>query len=317
MVKSAYEDVEVLEFLNSLVRRSVLELRPTLEMVGVRYLEAEKESSKPPGEIEAWLETMAEQGVFERRYLNRVLFCPVCRSSCVWSYYTCKRCGSSNVERVELLEHIKCGYMSSRKDFTRSGKPVCPGCKTQLVAIDVDHRLVGECYECFDCGHRTDAPSVIHNCGNCQKSFTYREAVYTRLVAYRISEDALKKIGVGVTYLAMIRRILKECGFDARIRSSLKGASGNVHNFDIIAEKGGFLLVIDVSSEGREEDLLRLLGKKIDTKPAASLLVTISNYEGVSSLGKVYGISVIRAGSEGELESNLRAFLKGRRDGSR
>ena len=69
-------------------------------------------------------------------------------------------------------------------------------------------------------------------------------------------------------------------------------------------------LAMDVSPEVRQEDITALLAKKINVKSTGALLLVSSNKESLEPLGKVYGITVIDASSQGSLEKDLLAYLE-------
>jgi len=316
--------------LGELIKQGVLELKPTIKKTGVSYAEVEEglketDSSK----VSAVLKDLESRGALESKLFDRVLMCPDCGSPEVYSKYTCPRCHSINVEYTELLEHVKCGYIGPRNKFVKGSSLVCSGCQATLEEGTTEQRvagkhdrqieaaayaglkylLIGTCYQCEKCGYRFDAPIIIHVCQNCRRDFTHQEARYVKVYEYRITEEAVGKIGRETPLLETIGRALREGGFATQLDAHLPGASGVQHPFNVVAERDGVRLVIDVSTGGKKSDVVSLLGKKVDVKPTEALLIDLSNSEDLASLGQVYGITVFNAANEKELEKELGSFL--------
>jgi hypothetical protein len=64
----------------------------------------------------------------------------------------------------------------------------------------------------------------------------------------------------------------------------------------MVAAKGGVKLIVDVSTFGGQNDLVSLLGKKMDLVGSDALLVDMTGNEELSSLGKVYNIQILPPG---------------------
>jgi len=298
------------ELLGKLIKQGVLELTPTLNKAGIRYVEAEETwENADPAEIKGALENLERKGALVSKFIDRVLTCPDCSSPEVYSKYACSKCNSINVEYTELLEHMKCGYIGSKNKFIKDSSLVCPGCQAELVDAAVQYRVIGNCYQCEKCGHRFDAPEIIHFCQQCKRSFTHREAKYIKIYAYKIADETISKFGKDLPLFETVGEILRENGFGTQFNAEIDGASGVQHPFDIIAKKEKILLVIDVSLSGDKNDVVSLLGKKMDVNPTKSLLLDMSNREELASLGKVYDITVFKGANEKELRNKLRSFL--------
>jgi len=298
------------KLLGKLIKRGVLELTPTLNKVGIRYVEAEETwKDADPAQVKSALENLERKGALVSKFIDRVLTCPDCSSPEVYSKYACSKCNSINVEYTELLEHMKCGYIGSKNKFIKDSSLVCPGCQAELVDAAVQYRVIGNCYQCEKCEYRFDTPDIIHFCQQCKRSFTHREAKYIKIYTYKIADETISKFGKDLPLYESVEEILRENGFDTQFNAKIDGASGVQHPFDITAKKEKVLLVIDVSLSGDKNDAVSLLGKKMDVNPTQSLLIDMSNRKELVSLGKVYDITVFKGANEKELRNELRSFL--------
>jgi hypothetical protein len=90
---------------------------------------------------------------------------------------------------------------------------------------------------------------------------------------------------------------LKQNGLQIQYEYEIKGVSGSTHQFDLAATIGSSLLLIDYSF-GDSQELVALLGKKLDIPGAESALIDFSDNEELLNLGKVYNIPIIDTGKQ-------------------
>jgi hypothetical protein len=305
-------DPEVQKLLGKLIKRGVLEFRPALTREGIHYVEIEMDLKDADSVyIEDMLQNLEKQGILEPKVVDRVLTCPDCGSPEVYSKYACPKCDSHNVEYTELVEHTKCGYIGSKDKFMKGSSLVCPGCQAKFVEElkAIAFREIGNCYQCEKCGQRFDKPEVIHFCQQCKRSFTHREAKYIKIFAYKIANETINKFSKDLPLFDSVEEILREKVFDIQFHAQLTGKSGVQHPFDIVAKRKNILLVADVSLTGDKNDAVSLLGKKMDVNPTEALLIDLSDHKELLSLGKVYGITILKGGNEKQLKRELRNFL--------
>lgn len=292
---SAHDEDQERELLRKLVKKGVLELKPTLNKLGIRYLEAEKAWKKTDStHVKSILKSLEKRGVLKSKFIDRILTCPDCGSPKVYSKYTCPKCNSHNVEYTQLLEHMKCGYISSKDNFTKGPSLVCPKCQAELKEEAIHYRVIGNCYECEKCGYRFDKPEIIHICQKCRRNFTYQEAKYLKIFSYKITDKTVNDFRKDIPILDNIQNILTQKGFEVQMYPQITGTSGVQHPFDILAEKNQTLLVIDISITGNKNDMITLLGKKVDVNPTKALIIDLSKLDELTPLEKVYDITVIK-----------------------
>jgi hypothetical protein len=297
------------EFLHKLIKKGVLELKPSFNQVGVHYLEVEETwKNADSTQVKGILQNLEKKGAFKSQLVDRVLTCPDCSSPEVYSKYTCPKCYSINVEYTELLEHMKCGYIGSNDKFIKDSLLVCPNCQTQLTDEALNYRAIGNCYQCEKCGYRFDKPEIIHVCQKCGRNFTYQEAKYIKIFAYKIADEIVNDLRRDLPVLESIEKILTEKGFKVQLHPQITGISGVQHTFDILAEKNETRIVIDTSITGNKNDMISLLGKKLDVNPTKALIIDLSNLDELTQLGKVYDITVFKTINTYNLSDFLENF---------
>ena len=310
VLASARAEEKELDLLRRLVKKGVLELRPSLDKSGIHYADAEEVlKSGDSGFVKRVLEDLTKKGALKSKIVNRVLTCPKCDSPEVHSKFTCPKCGFDGVELTALLEHMKCGYIGTRSDFVKGADLVCPRCSTTLSGAAGNYRVIGNFYQCDSCGNRFDRPEVLHVCQNCGRSSTYHDAAYVKLFSYRVSEDVVKEFGRELPILDNTRKLLTDKGFTVKLRAKVSGSSGVQSSFDIVAEKGDVRLVIDVSVEGNKNDIIGLLAKKMDVNPTRALILDLSDGDELTLLGKVYDIVVLKARVDQSIPDEFESFL--------
>lgn len=297
------------EFLRKLIKKGVLELKPDLNKVGVHYAEAEETWKNADSiQVKGILQSLEKKGALKSQFIDRVLTCPDCSSPEVYTKYTCPKCNSLNVEYTELLEHMKCGYIGSNDKFIKDSILVCPNCQTQLTDEALHYRVIGSCYQCEKCGYRFDKPDIIHICQKCGRNFKYQEAKYIKIFAYKITEETVNALKGDLPVLETIKKTLSDKGFKVQLHPLIAGTSGVQHTFDILAEKNETRIIIDISITGNKNDMISLLGKKLDVNPTKALIIDLSNLDELTQLGKVYDITVFKTADTNNLSNFLENF---------
>ena len=306
----ATDEDEEQKLLRKLIKRGVLELTPTLNKTGIRYVEAEETwKTADSVQVKGALENLEKKGALKSKFIDRVLTCPDCGSPEVYSKYACPKCNSINAEYTELLEHMKCGYIGSKDKFIKDSSLVCPGCQAELKEEAIHYRVIGNCYQCEKCGYRFDTPEIIHICQECRRTFTYQEAKYIKIFAYKITDETVNDFGRDLPILENIKKILVDKGFKVQLHPQITGASGVQHSFDILAEKNETRLVVDISITGNKNDMISLLGKKVDVNPTKALIIDLSKLDKLTPLEKVYDITVFKTTENHNLLNQLENFL--------
>jgi predicted RNA-binding Zn-ribbon protein involved in translation (DUF1610 family) len=300
---------EETDFLHKLIKKGVLELKPSLDKSGVRYADAEETWNVNPREAQDIIRNLTEKGVLKAEFVDRVLTCPKCGSPDLHSKYACPRCKSYNVEFTELLEHVKCGNIGSKESFAKGPSLVCPRCNVKLAKENADYRVLGNFYQCEKCGNRFDKPDIVHVCQNCANTSTYQEAKYLKTFAYRVTEEAIKDSQRELPILDNLKKMLIRGGFKVQSHTKVKGISGAQSPFDILASKNNISLVIDVSATGNKNDIIALLAKKVDVNPTKAIIIDLSTSGELTNLGKVFDIAVFKATADEDAPADFESYL--------
>jgi len=296
------------ELLRNLMKKGVLELKPTLNKLGVHYVEVEEICKRADlNQIRALLENLEKKGVLKSEFVERVLTCPYCGSPEVYSKYTCPKCDSQNLEYSELLEHIECGYIGPRDSFRTDSQLACPNCQTRFREELILCRVIGRSYLCEKCGYHFDKPGIVHVCQRCGGNFTYQEAKYIKIFAYKIP-DEINHFRRELPVLESIKKILTDNGFKVKLHPKITGSSGTRHTFDILAERSETRLVIDISLTGKKNDGISLLVKKMDVNPTKAIIIDLSPLDELTPLEKIYNITVLKA-TNSHLPNYFQNFL--------
>ncbi len=186
----------------------------------------------------------------------------------------CPYCGSSDVSKEELLEHVGCGYVGRASDFLRGGEcAVCPRC-----GRPAELRRIGSWFYCRSCGRSFQHPRLMADFGGRVVPVEDLEpVVVTRYELNPELEDEVR--GVLAIYSALEGR-LRSLGYSLDGSTSVVGASGVVHRFDLAARSPSGVLYADVLLAEDETMLLAglvgSLAKYVDVGGGSRILLLLA-----------------------------------------
>jgi DNA-directed RNA polymerase subunit RPC12/RpoP len=293
--------------LNYLVDNGIKEIKPTIRYDSIKFDELEDfRKINRIEDLNSLLKNVTLKGYFNELEFDRSIFCPNCGSIHKQTKYNCARCNSIKVKRYELIEHSTCGYIAERKAFLNEENIfVCPGCSRKTTSKtrksknkDVGvFNVIGTSYSCDNCGHKFDKPEVTNICQNCGTIYDYKNSLYNIQYYYNLTDKIMEITPIRQTrhILRTTESILNEHGYEVKLDGVIEGKSGEKRVLDIVAEKDEKMLLIDLSHWGKEEDILSLLGKKMDTDAEATIMIDISGNEKMKQLGEIYNIKTFNS----------------------
>jgi transposase-like protein len=304
--------------LNHMLGRQKAELVPEFDVkLGPRFVAVETIAGQNSADARRFLEKLADAKILERRFHEKYMACPACRSTDVPVKYNCPRCQSFEIQQKALWEHIACGVIDKEGAFKKGNEVKCPRCGREIVDTKLGIRQVGTWFECRACAKAFDLPTLEHVCRNCGRKFTVEDGILLDSYSYVIVKEAEKEFREGTLFLRPLKDALEALNFTVRIPGMLRGASGMEHVFTLTAsrrhEGKDEVVVMDVvSSEGPadENPVIGLFAKKYDTNPDRSILVAIPAVgNGGKRLASLYRIDVIETVSASEATGKLKSLI--------
>jgi ribosomal protein L37AE/L43A len=191
--------------------------------------------------------------------------------------------------------------MDVEENFHKDYKLICPKCQDELRKPDVDYRRAGIWCTCRDCGKSFDIPVATLFCRDCHGNFTYEDVKVKDVYAYKLKKEAKEEAALGWVLIAPIKEFLAENGFRIEGPGFLKGKSGAIHMFDIVARKGeapAKLTVIDLATSTdtcvTEQPVIALFAKMFDVSPENAYLIAIPKInDNGKRMAKLYNIHLI------------------------
>jgi hypothetical protein len=314
-----YKDRNVQLLLDKFLNGEVSEIEPVYEsgqgysfpivesIVGGHFLKAE-----------AFLERLFRAGIFQRRLVDKVVFCPKCDSANVSVRYCCPYCRSYDIRKSSLIEHVKCGYMDVEDNFLKSGRLVCQKCNSELKKPNVDYRRAGIWCTCGNCAKSFDIPVTSLICRDCGESFSFEDALIKDVYSYAMSDEARQEVSRGWVLIAPLRELLLEKEFEVEAPAFLKGKSGANHMFDIVARKGKTnkkVTVIDLAISSKnvvsEQPVIALFAKIFDVSPDNAYLIAVPKIsENAKKMAELYHIQLVDAKNQNEAVKALKEKMK-------
>jgi transposase-like protein len=248
------------------------------------------------------LDDLVSDGILEKKVYEKLIVCPIhpnTFSSSVRLY--CPKCHSMNVEKLNLFEHKKCGFIteSSNFDFTDQDNSVCPSCKKSIKNFEKEVRVPAMWYQCDDCEEKFDNAVVKLHCRKHEHDFDTNSGQFITTFSYKLKNSEISINSDTNQIKSELLKLLQGFNFDAKLNVSIKGKSGNVHEIPVYAKSKAtgesILIFIRNQPTGVDQsDMNSILVPKLDIDPTNTLLVTVSGVnDGVEKLAQHYGIHLI------------------------
>ena len=228
----------------------IAEIKPQLDVttdLGFVYSIVEQTARVKGKEAVAIAESLTDKGIFRRSFFDRLLRCPRCQSLNLRPSTHCPKCGSGDIARGRILEHIACGYVGVEEEFTAKGKYVCPKCKLELRTVGADYLSRGVLRKCRDCSEVFSAPLVKWRCLKCSSLSTEDEILEVNVYAYTLDEGKRNWLEFEIQPKARFLEFLRNHGYKVTQNARVKGRSGAEHTIDILATRDDGVVMHNVA----------------------------------------------------------------------
>jgi len=257
-------------------------------------------------------------GILEQKIYEKIIVCPIhpdTFSSSIRLY--CPNCHSMNVEKLNLFEHKKCGYIteSSNFDFTDHENSYCPSCKKPIKNFEKEIRVPAMWYQCNDCSEKFDNAVIKLHCRKYEHDFDTNSGQFVTTFSYKLKNSEISINSDTNQIKDELLKLLQGFNFTAKLNVSIKGKSGNAHEIPIYGKSKttnqSILIFIKNQPDGIDQsDVNSILVPKLDINPTNTLLVTVSGInDGVESLVKHYGIHLISEPDFSQIIARVEEFV--------
>ena len=266
----------------------------------------------------SYLDGLVSDDILEKEIYEKLIVCPIHSdtfSSSVRLY--CPKCHSMDVEKLNLFEHKKCGFIteSSNFDFTEHENPHCPSCKKPIMNFEKEIRVPAMWYQCNDCSEKFDDAVVKLHCRKYEHDFDTNSGQFVSTFRYKLKNSEISLNSDTSEIKDELQKLLAGFNFDSHLNYSIQGKSKNIHEIPIYGKSKvsdeSILIFIKNQSHGIDQtDMNSILVPKLDIEPTHTLLITVSAINvGVEQLAKHYGIHIICEPDLSQIISRVEEFV--------
>jgi ssDNA-binding Zn-finger/Zn-ribbon topoisomerase 1 len=224
---------------------------------GFSYPVVEKLLGVGGEEAVAILESLVDKGALVREFFDRILRCPHCHAVNLRPSNCCPKCGSRNLARGRVLEHISCRFVGLEDDFVSKDRYICPKCGAELRISGGDYQSLGLMNKCQDCYEIFARPEIQWRCLKCGALTPQYSINEVNVYSYRFNEASREWLEFEVKPKTQLIEFLKNLGYEVVEDAVVQGRSGAEHKIDILATKDDGVVVHNVAIG------IKLAGKKI------------------------------------------------------
>lgn len=266
----------------------------------------------------SYLDGLVVDGILEKKIYEKLIVCPIhpkVFSSSMRLY--CPKCHTMNVEKLNLFEHKKCGYIteSTNFNFSDDADSICPSCKKEIKNFEKEMRVPAMWYQCDDCHEKFDNATIKLHCRKHEHDFDTNSGQFITTYSYKLRNSEISISCDVVQIKDEIVTLLNGFNFDTEINSHVKGKTGNIHEIPIYAKSkssgASILIFIKNQTDGIDESVMNsVLVPKLDIGPESTILVTVSGTkDGIDSLAQHYGIVLISEPDFSKILSKVEEFV--------
>ena len=218
----------------------VADIKPQLDFateLGFLYPLVEQTARVKGKEAVDIVEALSGRGILRKSYFDRLLHCPRCQSINLRPSTHCPKCGSGDIARGRILEHLACGYVGVEEEYSVKGKFVCPKCKLELRTVGADYLSRGVLRKCRDCSEIFSSPLVKWRCLRCSSLSTEDEIIEVNIYAYTLDEGKRNWLEFEIQPKVRFVEFLVHYGYKVTENARVKGRSGAEHKLDMLASR--------------------------------------------------------------------------------
>jgi predicted RNA-binding Zn-ribbon protein involved in translation (DUF1610 family) len=171
----------------------------------------------------------------------------------------CPKCGSGDVIRGRIMEHLVCHYVGLEDEFSVKSRYICPKCHQQLRAIESDYRSLGLLYKCRDCFEIFGVPHMKWHCLKCYAVTDEDKVTEVDIYYYNLNEAKRSLLEFELKPKPQLIDFLQKRGYKVVEDAVVKGRSGAEHKIDILATRDdgiiAYTLAIGVKVAGQKIEL--------------------------------------------------------------
>jgi predicted RNA-binding Zn-ribbon protein involved in translation (DUF1610 family) len=250
-IRMVKQNPKAMKLIQEIMSGKISEVRPSSNLDtkdGFGYPQAENILESTTPEVVDTLEFMANEDILERNICEHILFCPKCQSPKLKTGFGCPKCGSENIARGRILEHLSCRNNSLEEDYSKNGKYVCPKCQQELRFLGTDYQSLGIHYKCRECGGISKDAATNMKCLQCSNLFPETEAKEIVLYSYRLNEARKRQLKFELSEKPRFADFLRSRGYDVVESAKVNGTtkSGAKHVLDILAQRNDGLITYTI-----------------------------------------------------------------------
>ncbi len=266
----------------------------------------------------SYFDDLVNDGVLTKQVFEKLIICPIhptAFSSSVRLY--CPKCNSLNVDKLNLYEHKRCGYIteSSGYDFSNPENSICPSCKRKIIDFKKEIRVPAMWHQCQDCSEKFDNAIIKLYCRQFEHDFDTNSGLFVTAYSYRLKDYDAPITSDDDKMHEDLEKLLKEFNFSTEFSASVKGKSGNSHKVPIYAKNNssGETIAIFINRQTEklaQSDINSILISILDIGPNNILLLTTSEVEkDVLPVANQYGIKIISGSDLSQIIQLVEQFV--------
>ncbi len=255
-------DKKSMQLVAEMLSGNIIEIRPQLDFaseLGFRYPSVEQILGAEGKETVAILESLVKEGILEKKFFERLLRCPQCQSVNLRPTIHCLKCGSGNVARGRIMEHLACNYIGLEEEFTSQGRLICPKCHQVLRAAESDYHNLGLLYKCRNCFEIFSVPQMKWRCLKCSSVTAEDKITQMDIYTYSLNESRRSLLEFELKPKPQLIEFLTQRGYKVTENAAIKGRSGATHQIDLLATRDDgiitYTLAIGIKVAGEKIEL--------------------------------------------------------------
>jgi hypothetical protein len=240
MSAKPWQDEKAVKLLEAMLKGAISEIKPQFDPrseLGFSFPQVKQLLQTTDKELMAIIEALSQEGILERKFFDKFLYCPQCGSPNLSPIYSCPQCGSGNIIRGRVLEHVVCKYTGTEDEFLLRGRLLCPKCKQELHTLDRDYRSLGVLYKCRQCGEIFNQPHIKWRCLKCSSITAGEKVSELNVYSYSLNQGKRNWLKFELQPKARLIQLLQSRGYEIREGAKMQGKSGAEHSFDILASR--------------------------------------------------------------------------------